>query len=247
MEVDLEGQRAGHALHGTGKGDRGAEFAERTGKGQRRARGHRRRQNRQRDPAELHPLARPQALSGVLKIGAGGPRAALDRHHQEGQGDEDLGEDHCRRREWNLQPGHLQGRAEETAPTEGHEQSQARHHRRHDQRDQHERAQRREPPGSAGQLGGARQDQRQWRAHQEACRGGDGASAQGEQECGGGGLGGKNRPELAPRHARGHADQRQREHDECHARREPEARGDRAQPHRFSPSPVPNPCLARIS
>ena len=82
-----------------GEGDRRAELAERAGPAEHRAGRDARADQRQRHPAErrssrARPASRPPPRTAV-----GGPQRALDREHEEGHGDERLGEDDRRRGE----------------------------------------------------------------------------------------------------------------------------------------------------
>ena len=100
----------------------------------------------------------PQRGRGLFEPAVRGPQRALDREHQEGQRDEDLGQHDRVRGEREGETGELVQRpAEQAGPTEHGEQGHPAHHRRQHQRDGDQRPQqRRRPEPRPGQQPGQR-------------------------------------------------------------------------------------------
>ena len=102
QQVHRERNRLRPALDVAGERDRGAELPQRPGPAQRGARGDRRQDHRQRDPAEHRPALGAERRRRLLVAAVGRPQRGLDGDHEERHGHERLGEDRPGLRERQL-------------------------------------------------------------------------------------------------------------------------------------------------
>ena len=124
-QVDLEGHRAGDALHGSGEGEGRAERAEASGQ---REGGAAPEAGQDRGKGDLPEDARRRGTQGgghLVESLLAGAQRGLEGDDEEGQGDEDLRDDDGGRREGDVEAGAAQERPEGRAPAKGRKQRDA--------------------------------------------------------------------------------------------------------------------------